>query len=313
MLERMITLLAGVVLDWMLGDPESPAHPVCLIGTGISRMEKLIRSRMSRLRLGGVLLLLCVTGFTVLAVLLLTALFSLFGRPGRFFCGSLLTWLGLSARTMVDEARQVERALHQGLEPARRQVGRIVGRDTQSLSEKEIICATVETVAENTTDGVISPMFYALLGGPAALWAFKAVSTLDSMVGYRNERYRELGWASARLDDVLNYIPARITALLMCLSALLTGMDAGEAFRTVLRDHDKHLSPNSAWSEAAAAGALHLQLGGTHSYFGQPVSKPTIGRGGHSPERRDIRLVCRLLALTQLLFLPGMAVVIRLI
>ena len=170
-----------------------------------------------------------------------------------------------------------------------------MGRDTQSLSEEEIIKATVETVAENTTDGVISPLIYAALGGPVLLWAFKAASTLDSMVGYLDEKYRDIGWSSARLDDVLNYIPARVTALLMCAGALLTGLDAKNALRIVRRDHANHLSPNCARSEAAAAGSLHIQLGGTHTYFGKTVVKPTIGDDDRPAQRADISRVNRLL------------------
>jgi adenosylcobinamide-phosphate synthase len=177
-------------------------------------------------------------------------------------------------------------------------VARIVGRDTQSLNEEEIIKATIETVAENTTDGVISPLFYAAIGGPVLLWGFKAASTLDSMVGYLDEKYRDIGWSSAKLDDVLNYLPARITALLMCLAAFFTGMDGKHAWRIVRRDHANHKSPNCAWSEAAAAGAMHIQLGGTHDYFGKPIEKPTIGDADRPAQREDIGKVNRLLYVT---------------
>ena len=177
-------------------------------------------------------------------------------------------------------------------------MARIVGRDTEGLNEEEIIKATVETVAENTTDGVISPILYALIGGPVLLWGYKAVNTLDSMVGYMDEKYRDIGWSSAKLDDVLNYLPARLTALLMALAARLTGLDAKNALRIVHRDHANHKSPNSAWSEAAAAGALHIQLGGTHLYFGKPVEKPTIGDDNRPAEEEDIGKVNRLLYVT---------------
>ena len=202
---------------------------------------------------------------------------------------ALLDWMGLAAKGMDQEARGVERALEDSVEAGRRQVSRIVGRDTQSLDEAGIICATVETVAENTTDGVISPMVYAFLGGPVLLWGFKAASILDSMVGYLDERYRDIGWASARLDDLLNYLPARLAGLTMCAAALLTGQDGRNALQTVRRDHASHLSPNCAWTEAAAAGALHIQLGGTHDYFGKSVEKPVIGDDIRPPERADIR------------------------
>jgi adenosylcobinamide-phosphate synthase len=171
----------------------------------------------------------------------------------------------------------VAQALAVSLECGRKQVGRIVGRDTSCLSESEIIKATVETIAENTTDGVIAPMLYLILGGPVLAMGFKAASTLDSMVGYLDEKYRDIGWSSAKFDDVLNWIPARITGGIMCIAAFLCGLDGRNAFRIMKRDHANHLSPNCAWSEAAVAGALHVQLGGTHMYFGKPIEKPTIG------------------------------------
>jgi len=189
------------------------------------------------------------------------------------------------------------------VEAGRRQVARIVGRDTQSLSKEEIIKATIETVAENTTDGVISPLFYAAIGGPILLWGFKAASTLDSMVGYLDEKYRDIGWSSAKLDDVFNYIPARITAVLMCVSAFLTGLDGQNAWRIVKRDHANHKSPNCAWSESAAAGALHIQLGGTHDYFGKPIEKPTIGDADRTPSAADIHNANKLLYATSAMML----------
>ena len=157
------------------------------------------------------------------------------------------------------------------------------------------MCATIETVAENTTDGIISPMVYGLLGGPVFMWAFKASSTLDSMVGYLDEKYRDIGWSSAKLDDVWNYLPARLTGCLLSLGAALCGLDGKSAFRIMRRDHRNHKSPNCAWSEAAAAGALHVQLGGTHLYFGKPVAKPTIGDDLRAPKREDIRATVRMM------------------
>jgi adenosylcobinamide-phosphate synthase len=188
-----------------------------------------------------------------------------------------VSWWCLSAKCLAVEAKGVYRALGVSIEKGRTQVARIVGRDTTELSEEEITCATIETVAENTTDGVISPLLYLAIGGPVLAIGFKAASTLDSMVGYLDEKYRDIGWSSAKFDDVLNYIPARICGFLMCIGAFFTGMDGRNALRIMKRDHANHLSPNCAWSESATAGALHVQLGGTHMYFGKPVEKPTIG------------------------------------
>ena len=291
-------LIAGFILDLLLGDPEWLYHPVRLIGGLISRLEKRLRARGGNLRRSAVIL----TAATVLVTMAVTAgilvLLQLLGRIPLFIGMALLDWMGIAVTCMAKEARGVGKALEKGLPEARKQVARIVGRDTQNLSGEEIIKAAVETVAENTTDGVISPLFWALLGGPVLLWGFKAANTLDSMVGYMDEKYRDIGWSSAKLDDILNYIPARLTALLMILAAFLTGMDGKNAFRIVHRDHANHKSPNCAWSEAAAAGALHIQLGGTHEYFGKPVEKPTIGDADRPAEREDIRRANRLLYVT---------------
>ena len=291
-------LIAGFILDLLLGDPEWLYHPVRLIGGLISRLEKYLRAKGGNLRRSAVIL----TVTTVLVTMAVTAgilfLLHLLGRIPLFIGMALLDWMGIAVTCMAKEARDVSKALEKGLPEARKQVARIVGRDTQNLSGEEIIKATVETVAENTTDGVISPLFWALLGGPILLWGFKAANTLDSMVGYMDEKYRDIGWSSAKLDDVMNYIPARLTALLMILAAFLTGMDGRNAFRIVRRDHTNHKSPNCAWSEAAAAGAMHIQLGGTHEYFGKPVEKPTIGDADRPAEREDISRANRLLYVT---------------
>ena len=296
-------LIAGFLLDLLLGDPEWLYHPVRLIGKYISFAEKRLRSRGGDLRKKAVIL----TGSTIFLTMASTAfilwLLHLAGRIPLFIGMTLMNWMGIAVRCMAKEARDVERSFDRGIDAARKQVARIVGRDTDRLSEEEIIKATVETVAENTTDGVISPLFWALLGGPVLLWGFKAANTLDSMVGYMDEKYRDIGWSSAKLDDVLNYIPARLTALLMIGAAFLTKLDGRNAFRMVRRDHANHKSPNCAWSEAAAAGALHIQLGGTHEYFGKPVVKPTIGNADRPAEKRDIRRSVSLLYGTSILMM----------
>ena len=293
--DYLLALAAGFLLDCLLGDPEWLYHPVCLIGQYISWLEKRLRKRGGDLRKSALWLTASTVLLTMAVVFAVLYLLRLWGWLPWFVGAALLEWLGLAARSMVKESRGVEKALGQGVEAARKQVARNVGRDTQKLNEEEIIKATVETVAENTTDGVISPMLYAFLGGPVLLWGFKAANTLDSMVGYLDEKYRDIGWSSARLDDVLNFIPARLTGLLMVCAAFLTGQDGKNALRIVKRDHANHLSPNCAWSEAAAAGALHIQLGGTHDYFGKPVEKPTIGDADRPAEKEDIHRANRLL------------------
>ena len=303
MKDWIFALVIGFALDLLLGDPAWLYHPVCIIGKYISFTEKKLRARGGNLRRSAVFLTVSTVVLTMLTVGMILWLLSLLGRIPLLIGMSLLNWMGIAVTCMAKEARGVENALNDGVEAGRRQVARIVGRDTQSLSKEEIIKATIETVAENTTDGVISPLFYAAIGGPILLWGFKAASTLDSMVGYLDEKYRDIGWSSAKLDDVFNYIPARITAVLMCVSAFLTGLDGQNAWRIVKRDHANHKSPNCAWSESAAAGALHIQLGGTHDYFGKPIEKPPIGDADRTPSAADIHNANKLLYATSAMML----------
>lgn len=307
---NIVAMLVGLLLDLLIGDPEGWPHPVIWIGRYISWMEKKLRSGRAPLRRSAVVL----TASTVLLAMVVTAaaltVLGMLGEIPLFVGMAVISWTALSARCLAKEGRGVARALKISLERGRSQVARIVGRDTSELSEAEILRATVETVAENTTDGVIAPMIYLALGGPVLAMGFKAASTLDSMVGYLDEKYRDIGWSSAKLDDVLNWIPARLCSALMCIGAWLCGLDGKNAFRIVKRDHGNHLSPNCAWSESAAAGALHIQLGGTHLYFGKPVEKPTIGDDDRSIEPADIlrtnRLMYASVALLAMLLLAVM-------
>ena len=299
--DSILALLFGFLLDLLLGDPQSLPHPVALIGGAISLLEDKLRSRGGNLKKSGLLLAAAVVLGSAAAAELAQRGFGLFGRFPRLLVMALLDWLGIAVTSMAKEARGVQKALEISTEAARRQVARIVGRDTGSLSREEIVKAAVETVAENTVDGVISPLLYAAIGGPTLLWAFKAASTLDSMVGYRSERYREIGFFSAKLDDILNFIPARITAVLLCLAAAITGLDGRGALRMVARDHGNHLSPNCGWPESAAAGALHIQLGGTHTYFGERVVKPTIGDADRPALAEDIDKMLRMFYVTSFL------------
>ncbi len=292
MSDHILALLCGALLDLIVGDPEWFPHPVRLIGKYIAFAERAARrddppAKVLRRRAVAVALSTVLLAAGIAAGLL--ALLGLWGRWPRFAGMALISWTCLSARNLAEEAEGVRRALETSLEAGRVRVARIVGRDTAKLTRREVLCATIETVAENLTDGVISPMLWLALGGPVLGAAFKAVSTLDSMIGYLDQRYRDVGWFSARLDDAFNFIPARITALLMCLAAFPLGMDGRRALATVRRDHANHLSPNCAWSEAAAAGALGVQLGGDHEYFGKTVRKPAIGDSLRLPEGRDIR------------------------
>ena len=295
---NIAAMLIGFALDLCIGDPEGWPHPVIWIGKYISFTEKKLRARGGNLRCGAVWLTASTVLLSMAASAVVLFVLYLIDEIALLIGMSLISWTCISAKCLAKEGRGVAQALRISLERGRRQVGRIVGRDTSELSESEIIRATVETVAENTTDGVIAPMLYLILGGPILAMGFKAASTLDSMVGYLDEKYRDIGWSSAKLDDVLNYLPARLTGLVMCLVAPLFHLDGKNALRILKRDHANHLSPNCAWSEAAAAGALHVQLGGTHMYFGKPIEKPTIGDDDRPVESDDILRTNRLLYAT---------------
>lgn len=271
-------LISAILLDLLIGDPRWIPHPVVYIGKLVTVLERALRRLVGNERLGGVLLLVMTVGITCgIAMALLRGAYALSPYLG-FSVAVLLSWSCLAARSLHLQSRLVADALVRGdLAAGRKYLSYIVGRDTAELDEPEVWRAAVETVAENSSDGVIAPLFYLILGGPPLALAYKAVNTLDSMVGYKNERYREFGWASARFDDLANFIPARLTALLMVIAAPFLGLSARGAWRIMVRDGRNHSSPNSGIPEAAAAGALGVQLGGTNSYGGVRVAKPTIG------------------------------------
>lgn len=269
---------AAVILDWLLGDPRRFPHPVVGIGRLISFLEPRLRRLVRSELLGGALLLLLTVGITVAAVSMILAGAYAVHRYAGLAVAAILSWNCLAARSLHHESGLVARALTNGdLAEARKYLSFIVGRDTAELEETEVWRGAVETVAENASDGVIAPLLFLMLGGPLLGLAYKAVNTLDSMVGYKNEQYLLFGRASARCDDLLNFIPARLTGLLMVLVAPFTGLSMSDAWRIMVRDGRNHASPNSGIPEAAAAGALGVMLGGTNIYFGKPVEKPTIG------------------------------------
>lgn len=303
MQEHLIIVIAAVVLDWVLGDPRQIPHPVVGIGKLISLLELALRRRLgAEGRVGGVFLVLLTVGGSVAAGwAIIASLYDIHhwvGLAGE----ALLGWFCLAARSLHRESRLVAAALEAGdLEGAREFLSRIVGRDTAALSEEECWRATVETVAENSSDGVIAPLFYLMLGGPLVALAYKAVNTLDSMVGYKNERYLHFGWAAARLDDLANWLPARLTGVLFCCVAPLVRLSGADAWRVMKRDGRNHSSPNAGIPEAAAAGALGARLGGASSYFGAVVEKPFIGDGGKPVDGRAWRGSIRLMYGAELL------------
>ena len=293
-------LVIAFVLDFLFADPDWLPHPVVGMGKMITREYRGILNAPESWKkpLG----ITCALFNTVGMYLLIRGLLNLVGGPVKTVLSIYLLYTALAAKTLQKEARGVKKALDRSVEKGRRQLSRIVGRDTASLDEEAIIKATVETVAENTSDGIVAPLFYAALFGPAGAMAYKMVNTMDSMVGYRNETYRLAGYGAAKLDDLVNLIPARLTALLMCLSAGSASL-MKRAFLAVKEFHGAHLSPNAGWCEAAAAGALGIELGGGHDYFGEYVYKPTIGRAVKSVGPEAIDGATKLMWRSTILFL----------
>ena len=299
---HLAAILAGYLLDLCLGDPHSMPHPVRAIGNLIVWLEKYLRPAGKKHatergeRRAGVLfvcLVLLVTGSVAGAILWISRLGGIWIQT---VVEAVMTYYLLAARSLRDESMAVCRKLEAGeIEEARYAVSMIVGRDTKPLSEAGIARAAVETVAENASDGVIAPLFYLAIGGPLLGWLYKAVNTMDSMVGYKNDRYLHFGRAAAKLDDLVNLIPSRLAALLLIVSAYLLRYDGKNAFRIWRRDRRNHKSPNSAQTESACAGALGLRLAGDAWYFGKLVPKPYIGDEIHPIEPQDIRRVNRLM------------------
>jgi len=271
-------ILAAVALDLLLGDPRRLPHPVKLIGALALKLEAPARKLIASPRAAGILVALAVVGSTALAAWALLAAAWAFHPLAADAVSIFLLYSGLAARDMVKHSADVHEALRSGsISLARQRVAMICGRDTDILDDSGVARATVESVAENMVDGVTAPLFFAVLGGPVALMAYKAMSTLDSTFGYKNERYKEFGWASARLDDAVNFIPSRVTAALVPLAAMILGQRWLQAAWIWIRDGSKHPSPNAGQAEAAVAGALGVQLGGLSYYSGQPSNKPTLG------------------------------------
>ena len=306
MVQSLAALIIGSILDFILGDPRGLWHPVQGIGWVISRLERILRrifpsGKTGERWAGGLLVILTLlisVGLPALLLLLLSFIHPLLS----FLLSCIFCWQMLAAKSLRVESMKVQEALEQeGLEASRRAVSMIVGRDTRDLTEEGVIKAAVETVAENTSDGVTAPLFYMILAGPLGGIAYKAVNTMDSMVGYKNETYQYFGTCAARLDDAANFIPARLSALFMIAAAFLARYDGKNAWRIFKRDRKKHKSPNAAHTEAVMAGALNVRLAGDAWYFGKLFKKPFIGDDIRPVERQDIARACRLEYVTALL------------
>lgn len=281
-----ITLIVGWLADKLLGDPTWLPHPIVLFGKAIAAGERWLNKGGHRRVKGGILtLVLIVLTFCITAgIIHLLGLLS-FARPlSVMIFSAILIFYCLAGTTLCKEVRMVFDAADRSLDDGRRQVGRIVGRDTSELTDQEVRKAALETLAENLSDGVIAPLFWLLLLGVPGMMTYKMINTLDSMIGYRTERYRLFGTVAARIDDVANYIPARLTAMLMIIVA-----GKPRLWRFVCRYGSQHASPNSGWPEAALAGILHCRFGGTHTYFGETIEKPYIGENERTITSADMR------------------------
>ena len=309
-----IAVLCGFLLDCVLGDPEKMPHPVVWMGKAIYRLEKWLRRHLPQTPKGET------TGGIILAVVLpVGTLFISGGLCWMFWwihpllglaLQAFWCWQALAMRCLVKESRNVYRCLKtEGLESGRKAVARIVGRDTAQLSERGVIKATVETVAENFSDGVLAPMIYMLIGGAPLALTYKAINTMDSMVGYKNDKYLYFGRAAAKLDDAANYLPSRIAALMWILACPLAGGNLRNAWKIWRRDRRNHASPNSAQTESACAGSLGIQLAGPASYFGKLLEKPYIGDAMREIELEDILRTNRIMMASSVLgLIIGLAI-----
>lgn len=311
---RILTAcVTGLVLDLIFGDPRWLYHPVRMIGALITLLEKGLRNiagedQKKLQAAGAVLVFLVIVVSTAVPFLILKAADYLSPVAGyvieSFFCYQLLAVKSLR----LESSRVYDKLVEEDLSGARKAVSMIVGRDTQSLDEEGVTKAAVETVAENTSDGIIAPLLYMMAGGAVLGFLYKAVNTMDSMIGYKNEKYLHFGRTAAKLDDLLNYIPARVSALLMIAASFFLGMSTSGAWKIYRRDRRKHASPNAAQTEAVCAGALKVQLAGNAYYFGKLYEKETIGDAIRPVEAKDIKRAGNLALVTAILtiLLSGM-------
>lgn len=300
MKKNVIVMLSGFCLDMFFGDPSGNIHPICGIGFLISKAEHILRNYFDKAekeeKRAGMFLVVFVLTITLSITALLLLFVRFLAKWAVFFTEIILCWYMLAMKSLKKESMAVYTELNKNdLKSARKAVSRIVGRDTQNLTKEGVIKATVETIAENTSDGVVAPLFYMTFFGALGGVFYKTVNTMDSMVGYKNEKYIHFGKYVALLDDIVNYIPARLSAIFMCCAATLLKYDGKNSFKIWIRDKRKHASPNSAQTEAACAGALGIQLAGDAWYFGKKYQKPFIGDKKRNIEVEDIKRANKLL------------------
>lgn len=289
----LTAIILGFILDFIFGDPRWLPHPICFIGKLISITEKAVRrfcgEKPEGLLMGGFVLVVIVLTVTFAVPYFILTLAEMYSPVLAFAVETFMFYQIFAMRSLKEASLQVYDALKSGdLQEARKKLSWIVGRDTAELTDEEVAKAAVETVAENTSDGVIAPLFFMFIGGAPLAFLYKAINTMDSMVGYKNDKYLYFGRCAAKLDDIANFIPARISGLLMVAAAYFLNMDASGSWRIFKRDRRHHLSPNSAMTESAATGALGIKLGGGHFYFGKWVPKDTIGDEVKKTDAEDI-------------------------
>ena len=296
-----IKIWIAYVLDLIFGDPQNVVHPVQVIGKIISAGEKVLLRKKYKFLAGAVLNIFTVSiTYTSMYLISKSVKISVFFMIIEIY----LMYTIFSINSLAREGNRVYRIMKEGdIEKARKDLSYLVSRDTETMDEKMIIRSTMETISENTVDGIVAPMFYMFLGGMPLAMAYKAINTLDSMVGYKNEKYMDFGKFSAKVDDAANFIPARITGILIVLASMILGYDYKNSLKIFIRDRKNHSSPNSAHSEASVAGALGVQFGGKVSYFGKEIDKPTIGDKTKEFELKDIRKNIRIMYVTSFLSL----------
>lgn len=319
--EIIIDIILGFILDLIFGDPYFMPHPVRFIGDLIKNTEKKLRElekkgalkyikdKEKREKICGGILWFVTIGCTVLTVFLILFLCKRINNALFHVVNIYFIYSAIAGKCLAFEGNKIYKSLEdKDLPQSRINLSYIVGRETSNLNEEQITKATIETVAENTVDGIISPLFFAVIGGIFGIAAplayfYKAINTLDSMVGYKNDKYMNYGFISAKIDDVANYIPARLTGIAMVASAGILRLDYKNSFKILKRDRRNHKSPNCAYPESAIAGALGLKLGGSHVYFGKVVEKPTIGDEKRKPINKDIKSTIKVMYLTSIILL----------
>lgn len=308
----ILAIFTAYILDLILGDPQWQWHPVRFIGRLTEFLEEKLNTGRFNRRLAGIALIIIVISLTISCVWVILRLAGFIHPVFYYFVLTLCIYFGLSVKSLAVEANKVTNALiGKDIPEARQKLSMIVGRDTANLEKTEIIRATVETVAESITDGITAPIFYCFLGGPCLMWAYKAVNTLDSMVGYQNKRFKEFGWASAKLDGLMNFLPSRISSVLIAVSSLIFGKYTFNSIKWAVRYFLKGTRDNSQLIEATMAGAIGIQLGGINFYNSVPAVKPYIGDALHLLEIKYIKESIRISYLcSALMMLGGIALIL---